>query len=361
MSDNDFKPVLVGLKGKSVCTLKQLSDASQRFPLDDPFRFFLPRVSPKRANTRNQFERTIRQLGTRGKADIRFTPSIETLDGGDARVTIHVSGADESGKTLSAERYVAHVSWDDDNVHIDDITIQDFGGNDENKQRILNALYEAEGVINSTQWVKAWERLHGSHDSYDFKGNTFLVRSQEGLDDFTSFKDIAVECGIWCWRADEPVDLIALDLEAKMKELLEEAQEKLQNNDKITSRSYLNKAKQIDETVDFIHQLRATMGLIGTHLDPLIEQAKSAWQELEEGRKSVVQTYYTLSAEGEEFLAFLKQHELYPFTDMDEAVIVNILNRIADSVEGVAESDLPTNTGAWTQLVDRSLVESSER
>jgi hypothetical protein len=361
MSDTDFKPVLVGLKGKSVCTLKQLQDSSQRFPLDHSFRFFLPRVSPKRANTRNQFERTVRQLGTRGKADIRFTPSIETLDGGDARVTIHVSGADESGKTLSAERYVAHVSWDDDNAHIDDIAIQDFGGNNENKQRILNALYEAEGVINSTQWVKAWERLHGSHDSYDFKGNTFLVRSQEGLDDFTSFKDIAVECGIWCWRADEPVDLIALDLEAKMKELLEEAQEKLASNDKITSRSYLNKAKQIDETVDFIHQLRATMGLIGTHLDPLIEQAKSAWQELEKKHTAIVQTYYTLSEEGEQFLAFLRQHELYPFTNMEEGVIVNILNRIADSAEGIAESDLSTNTEAWTQLVDRSLVASSER
>jgi len=359
MSDA-FRPILVGLKGKSKCTLKRLSDASRRFPLDDPFRVYLPRISPKRANTRNQFERTIRQLGTRGKKDIRFTPSIETLDGGDARVTIHVSGTDENGKTLSAERYIAHISWDDDNAHIENISIQDLRGTAENKQRILNALYEAEGVINSTQWVKAWERLHSAHNSYDFRGNTFLVRTQEGLDDFTSFKGIAVECGIWCWRADEPVDLIALDLEAKMKELLTEAQEKLRNSDKITSRSYLNKAKQIDETVDFIYQLRATMGLIGEHLDPLIAQAKSAWQELEDGRTAIVQTYYTLSAEGEEFLGFLRQHELYPFTGMAEAVIVNILNRIADSTNGVAESDLPT-CPEWTQIMDRSLVEASER
>lgn len=360
---SDFKPIIVGLKGKSGTTLNQLSQATQRFPLDHEFREFLPRVTPKKANTYKQMERTIYQTFSDRKNDVRVLPTITLQDGGDCKVECHISGTDAHGKTLSAERYTAFVSWDDDNAYISNITVhRGQGATDEGEHQLREAIYKAEGLINSTQWVKAWEVMHGTHKSYDFKGNVYLIRTPTALDDFTAWKDIANECGLWCWRADDPVDLIALELEDKIKKLLTEAHDKMQLTKATSGNLILNRANEIEETVEFINQLRATMGLIADHLDPLIEETKKAWQDLENGVSAKKQTYVTLSEQGQAFLEEARQHELYPFTDMAEGIIVGILNRIADSgVEGLLESELNLESESWTFISENEMTQTHLR
>ena len=360
---SDFKPILVGLKGKSGCTLNTLEQASSDFSLDHEFRQFLPRVSPKRANTRNQVERTIYQTFADRSNDIRVLPTISLLEGGQAKIEAHVSGTDNHGKTLSAERYEAIVTWDDDHAQIIDISVsRGSGATDEGEQKLTEAIYQAEGMINSTQWIKAWAALHGTHRSYDFKGNVYLIRTAEALADFTTWKRIANECGLWCWRADEPIDLIAIDLEEKMKNLLTEAQGKMQTNQKVSGVTFNRRANEIEETVDFINQLRATMGLIADHLDPLIEQTKEAWNNLENGVKAQQHDYVTLSEQGQAFLNEARQHELYPFKDMAEGVIVGILNRIADNGEnGLPVEELNTESDSWTFISENGMAVTTTR
>jgi hypothetical protein len=360
---SDFKPILVGLKGKSGCTLNTLEQASSNLPLDHEFRQFLPRVSPKRANTRNQVERTIYQMFADRSNDIRVLPRISLLEGGQVKIEAHVSGTDNHGKTLSAERYEAIVTWDDDHAQIIDISVsRGSGATDEGEQKLTEAIYQAEGMINSTQWIKAWETLHGTHKSYDFKGNVYLIRTAEALADFTAWKTIANQCGLWCWRADEPIDLIAIDLEEKMKNLLTEAQGKMQTNQKVSGVTFNRRANEIEETVDFINQLRATMGLIADHLDPLIEQTKQAWTNLESGVKAQQHDYITLSEQGQAFLKEARQHELYPFKDMAEGVIVGILNRIADNGEnGLLVEELNTESDSWTFIAENGMAVTTTR
>lgn len=276
----DFQPFACGAEGESGVTLTTLREHTQHLDADAPLRRYLPSTQPIPMNTIRQLERELTPL---------FKPRSARLEGGHDvdgtyHVRIHVSGEDEKGVSLSAERVTCEVTFhphDHPNNAggIDQLTLT--GGSEQSHQHIRDAWHNAQERINSRSWSEGWTQLHRrERGSVYLTTMSYYVWDEEQGVRVEEWISIATACGLRALRYDQPALCLEQTLTEMVQAQLDVAEARLQAGTRTTEAHATRQLEGVADLAQTLSSLRSVLGSATDRVEQSVKRLKGLWDSL---------------------------------------------------------------------------------
>ena len=255
---------------KSGASLQRLTEVCEAkgIEADHPIWAWLPTPRPTRANTLKQVHRTMSVLrGTHGAHSVTVTTDSDDTD--ESVLIVHAGQDDEGvGLSLSETRYRVSITWDAQ--LIDCVSVTQLSGTIKAPQAVHDAVLEAQGHINSSEWhVSHSHLMRDTRCRYAWTG-AYTSTRKFSEDLITLWCEIALECGQRVGRADQPHGLLAQDIRAELMRLKQDLEERVKSNT-VHSRRAESQLAEIRAIALELAPLRSAVKETASELEALAE------------------------------------------------------------------------------------------
>ena len=318
MTDHDHDTYSCGCEGRSGIPLTTLQSVLQQLavPDDHPVRGFLPTLEPSLRNTVHSLKTVCMKVWAK-HMDARASISLKSTDApeGCYNAIAHVSGFDNEGQSLSAERYSISLKFGPNGRISQRHISPQVNGSPEGVNALLIAIDKAEQSLSSKQWQGRWNSMHLHYRSIYLTSMNYYVHHAEGASVIDMWITIAQRCGIRAIRYDQPQWAVVETLGDLLKQKLEEAEATLTSDKRTTARTANSRLASAVELGETIQSLKAVLGDVGERMAQSLETLKGKWAQIrgesQQLKKRQLQTYYAITPAGREFMSSNSQDLTY--------------------------------------------------
>lgn len=303
------------LDGKSGVTMSSIQTALKALKIaeDADVRAHLPICRPTQRNTISALRTTLTPHWAQLKRGRAVLAEANT-SGREFTCSVHISGEDEAGHSLSRERYSVTLQFDEEGLIIArDVRalLGDEGGL--GCRAISSAIDDAEQSLSSTAWSDSWNSLHSSYGSLRATKMNYLVYTDEKRALTDTYVALAQAVGVRCYRHDQPQFAVAEALRDLISAQLEELNNRVSGDGKASSRLATSRLEAVAELGETLASLKGLLGGLATDMEASVAHLREQWSALQtagSSRASRLTTKIALTPQGRDLLSLDPEAQL---------------------------------------------------